>query len=107
MRSKYWIVTWQCPDVSTVEDTDLWQQDWVFFFFFYQFHGLTYGIYQLERGEEGGNLHWQGYLCFNTVKRMSTVKNFFPGEPHLEKRQGTHSQAKVRSRGLSTFELRS
>lgn len=52
-----------------------------------------YAIYQLEVGAEG-TPHLQGYVVFKRPRRISAIKNDFGSNPHLDKRNGTHSQAK-------------
>ncbi len=54
--------------------------------------GVEYLTYQKETGEQGTK-HLQGYVCFNKIKKKSTVINFFTG-CHIEKRRGNHQQAK-------------
>lgn len=51
-------------------------------------------VFQVESGEDTGNVHIQGYCVFTKTKRRTTVQNleFFLGA-HLEKRKGTAEQA--------------
>ncbi len=52
-----------------------------------------YGCYVYEIGIEG-TPHLQGYVFFGNRKKGTTVSNLFQGAPHLEVREGTHSEAK-------------
>lgn len=52
----------------------------------------TYHVFQLEVGQSG-TLHCQGFICFATRVRMSTVKTLLGGNPHLEIARGTPQQA--------------
>jgi hypothetical protein len=54
----------------------------------------VYACYQLEVGEEENTPHFQLYLCFANPIRGSTVSRSLGGNPHLETRRGTHSQAR-------------
>jgi len=57
--------------------------------------GALYGVWQKEEGEQG-TPHLQGYVMFSETKTMSAVlKMVAPWKPHLEKRRGTHAQAKA------------
>lgn len=55
--------------------------------------GVLYLIFQLEKGEKG-TPHLQGYIRTKNPIRFSTLKNWFPRAPHLEKSKGTDSQNK-------------
>jgi len=46
----------------------------------------------LERGENMGTLHYQGYLELQTSRTMNQVKKLFNDCPHLEARRGTRNQ---------------
>lgn len=52
-----------------------------------------YVIYQYEIGEQG-TPHLQCYFCFKHSIRFQTLKNHFPSNPNIQKRLGTHTQAK-------------
>ncbi len=60
---------------------------------------IEYACYVYEVGIEG-TPHLQGYVFFETEKQGSTVSNMFGCAPHLEVREGTHSQVR-----LNTFLL--
>jgi len=67
-----------------------------------------YKVFQLERGEKEGTDHYQGYVVFESNKRMSAVAKMLK-RAHLEPRLGTHEQAraycmKVESRISGPFE---
>lgn len=51
-----------------------------------------YHIFQLEVSKSG-TLHCQGFICFATRVRLSTVKTLLGGNPHLEVARGTPEQA--------------
>lgn len=60
--------------------------------------GLVYGFFGTETAPTTGQKHLQGFLCFQTRKKMKTVKNwltkFIPElvGAHLEKMKGSISQ---------------
>lgn len=55
---------------------------------------VTYMIYGEEKCPETGRLHYQGYVEFNKVQRMTGAKTIFGDDTlHLEKRRGTQEQA--------------
>lgn len=55
---------------------------------------VHYYIYQKERAPSTDRDHWQGYIEFKDVKRMSEVKKVFNNcKLHLEQRKGTQEQA--------------
>lgn len=78
MASRAFIFTINNPEESDKPDLALW--------------GASYLIYQLEVGENG-TPHYQGYVYFTSVKRMSALKKINP-KAHWEKRRGNHQQAK-------------
>jgi len=55
---------------------------------------VAYLIYQRERCEETGRLHWQGYCECIRGQRIKTIQSFLgiPGG-HVERRRGTQSEA--------------
>ncbi len=53
----------------------------------------SYLVYQLERGEQEGTRHYQGYVEFLNRKRGSTMLRMFRRPPHLEVAKGTPAQA--------------
>lgn len=53
--------------------------------------GVKVLVFQLEKGEETGTLHYQGYVSFNVVKRLTAVKKILP-RAHWEPRIGTPKQ---------------
>lgn len=90
-RTKYWVFT--ANEASTIfrhlsasehsvrEMFEEWRDE----------HGLTFCVYQLERGENG-NIHYQGYIEFAERKRFPTVRDLLDGA-HVEKRRGNQQQA--------------
>ncbi len=52
-----------------------------------------YAIYQLEVGENG-TPHLQGYIVYRRQRRFTAISTEFDCHPHLERRRGTHTQAK-------------
>lgn len=60
------------------------------------FKDYQYLIYQKEKGEEG-TIHYQGYVVFKNQKRLDSIKKMSQGASkyHLEKRLGTHTEAKT------------
>lgn len=56
---------------------------------------LTYGVYQIEKCPNTEKEHIQGYFIFSTRKRISSIKKLLgDNQIHLEKRKGSHQQAK-------------
>lgn len=53
---------------------------------------VSYGVYQLERGD-GGTLHWQGYAELSKPVKLGGLKKWLP-TAHFEKRMGTDVQAR-------------
>lgn len=49
-------------------------------------------IYQLESGENTGHFHYQGYVVFNSKKKLATLKKLC-SKSHWEMRKGSHNQA--------------
>lgn len=57
-----------------------------------------FAVWQLEAGDENGNLHIQAYIEFHRAVRRSTICAWFDNQgwprPHAETRRGTRDQAK-------------
>jgi hypothetical protein len=83
-RSRYWLVTLNNP-VRPFMDPPIRFDEWR--------TQPLYACYQLEVGQEEGTPHFQLYLAFANPIRGSTVSRALGGNPHLETRRGTHSQA--------------
>lgn len=49
-------------------------------------------VYQLERGESG-TAHYQGYVEFKSRRTLAVAKRYISESAHLERRNGTRSQA--------------
>lgn len=57
---------------------------------------VSYYIYQKEKCPKTGKEHYQGYIEFDEVRRLSECKNVFTTEKvsvHVEPRKGTQEQA--------------
>lgn len=78
LRSLYWCFTFNNP--PSVDEPKSWPD-------------VRYAVWQKERASSG-TLHLQGYLVFNSRKRLSTLKKL-SSSVHWEKRNGTHTQAKL------------
>lgn len=56
---------------------------------------IQYSIWQVEVCPDTSRRHLQGYIVFNNRKRLDTIKKLFGDNTlHLEKRRGTHQEAK-------------
>lgn len=79
-RHRDWCFTWnnyaEHTELPKEKENDTWWD---------RFTGLVFGIMQLEKGEETGKLHLQGYLEFRNGKRFSTLHKEIPGA-HLTER---------------------
>lgn len=53
--------------------------------------GADYIVFQLEEGE-AGTPHYQGFVCFSSKKRLTSLANQIEGAPHWEIARGTVSQ---------------
>lgn len=54
---------------------------------------LRYVVFQKEKGEEGGHIHYQGYVEFKRPKRLGGLKKIHKSI-HWEQRRGTREQAR-------------
>lgn len=77
---KNWMFTYNNP-VESPEDFTALLRDWP----------VKYAVFQLEIGENG-TPHYQGYLEFETRKRLTTLRN--KKQMHYEPRMGSQSQAR-------------
>ena len=50
-------------------------------------------MFQREKGEKEGTIHFQIYIVFTIGKRFSTIKSYFP-TAHIEKAQGSNIQCR-------------
>jgi len=81
-RSRNWMFTLNNPQAVTIPEM-------------FGEKGATYCVWQKEVGESG-TPHLQGYVMFDAVKSMDQVlKMVAPHKPHLDRRLGTHAQAKA------------
>ncbi len=88
-QSKYWCVTINNP-ARPFRDPPISFQG--FFFFVLDFRRPPlYACYVYEVGIEG-TPHLQLYVCFSNKVRGSVLSNMLGGNPHLEVREGKHSQ---------------
>ena len=55
--------------------------------------GVTYYTYGIEKGENEGTPHLQGYIELTTAQRFSWLKKRLP-RAHLEPRKGSRTQAR-------------
>ncbi len=55
----------------------------------------AYCVWQYEAASSTDRYHIQGYCCFFTNMRFNTLKAMLPDGTHIEKREGTHAQAKA------------
>lgn len=76
-QSKFWVFTINNPESDEVPK---------------EFIDTQYCVWQRE---EVGTPHLQGYVIFNTQKRISWLKSHCHPTAHWEKREGTHDQAKA------------
>ena len=83
MSSRYWCFTINNPSLADAEQLQqLWTNKYI------QFLHCS-----LENASTTNTPHYQGYLELTRHKLRQTVKNFLPGQPHLEPRKGTALQA--------------
>lgn len=72
-----WVGTWNNPKMSDDEFKSLlssWLLDKI----------LTYAIFQREKGEETGTIHFQFFLNFRSAKRFSKLKKMLPYGCHFK-----------------------
>lgn len=77
-RTKYWCFTINNP--SSDEIPELWDD-------------VEFCFWQREKGEQGTE-HLQGYIGFNTNKRLTWLKKNTTRGAHWEPRKGSHEQAR-------------
>ncbi len=82
-QSKYWCFTLNNPTLEELEKITSTVD-----------RHVEYLVFQLEKGEQGTE-HVQGYVCFKTRKKMSTIKNLWSNRLALSVRYATHDQAKA------------
>lgn len=82
-QGKYWCFTINNPEPEDCDKINaLWNDKHAEFL-----------VYQLEQGENGTK-HLQGYICFKHNYRFNRIKKLTTNRIHLEKRRGTHSEAR-------------
>ena len=64
---------------------------------------VQYMIFQEERGDERGTLHWQGFLILKKPQRLSWLKRNISGKAHWEVAVGTNEQARDYCRKPETY----
>lgn len=62
-----------------------------------------YGVIGKETGE-GGTPHLQGFVIFETSKRLNAVKRFLSNRAHVEQARGTSNQAATYCKKEGSFE---
>jgi len=77
MSARNWCFTWNNP-IGNPSFSD--------------YPNITYAVYQRESGEEGTE-HFQGYVEFSKVQRITAVKKIL-ASAHWEVRKGTREQAR-------------
>lgn len=64
---------------------------------------VQYMIFQEERGDETGTLHWQGFLILKTKKRLTWLKRNISDKAHFEIARGTNEEARNYCRKPETY----
>lgn len=64
---------------------------------------VEYMIFQEEKGNEEGTLHWQGFLILKKKKRLTWLKRNINGRAHWEVARGTNDQAIAYCRKEDTY----
>lgn len=64
---------------------------------------VQYLIFQEEKGEEEGTLHFQGFLILKQKKRLTWLKNHINPRAHWEIARGTNEQARDYCRKDDTY----
>ena len=78
-QAKYWLFTINNPTVES---------DYIIRALPYK-----YLIYSYEMGADTGTVHIQGYVAFQSAKKLAFMTKHLPGA-HVEVRRGSHQQAK-------------
>lgn len=72
-KNRSFIITWNNPDRTPAEFIRMARQI-----------GAKKLVFQLERGEENGTPHYQGYIYFGNARYLGAVCNALGGKLHLE-----------------------
>lgn len=80
-RARNWLFTWNNPGIEEAQFEEHLRSR----------PGLTYYVFQRERGEIGTE-HYQGYIQFKSEKTLSAVKNQVSPFAHFEIARGTPDQ---------------
>lgn len=64
---------------------------------------VQYMIFQEERGDETGTLHWQGFLILKSKKRLTWLKRNISDKAHFEIARGTNEEARNYCRKPETY----
>lgn len=80
LQGKYWCWTWNNPTLTDESTEALFKEA-----------GYSYLIFEPEFGESG-TFHYQGYVEFPKLKRLSQLKKLQPAI-HWERRKGSQQQA--------------
>lgn len=78
-QGKYWVFTWNNPQVDHVDALQSLKD----------MPDLTYALFQAEKVT---TLHYQGYIEFSKLKRLTQLKRSHP-TLHWERRKGSQKQA--------------
>ncbi len=82
-QARRWVLT-----INNPKETDEEMQNYL-----KNLEHFKYYIFQREKGEEKGTIHFQIYIVFTISKRFSTIKGYFP-TAHIEKAQGSNIQCR-------------
>lgn len=86
-----------CFTINNPEDSDkFWEKE-------ENLNLLQYIVLQEEKGEEGGNIHYQGFMILKDKKRLEWLKNHFSNRAHWEITRGTNEQARDYCRKDETY----
>lgn len=82
-QARRWVLT-----INNPKETDEEMQDYI-----KNLEHFKYSMFQREKGEEKGTIHFQIYIVFTIGKRFSTIKTYFP-TAHIEKANGSNVQCR-------------
>ncbi len=77
-----------CLTINNPTETDEQMQEYL-----KNLEHFKYYMFQREKGEEKGTIHFQIFIVFRISKRFSTIKSYFP-TAHIEKAQGSNIQCR-------------
>lgn len=82
-QARRWVLT-----INNPKETDEEMQEYL-----KNLEHFKYYMFQREKGEKEGTIHFQIYIVFTIGKRFSTIKSYFP-TAHIEKAQGSNIQCR-------------